>query len=108
MYTDEITYSMNPFLEEHGYPVDEFGDIYTSPTYAEVLDWLKEEKGIDIILNPFFTYALKNHTAYTWEIKYIKDDKIVSIEETYVSGPYGGSFNPTMDAAIKYALENLC
>lgn len=101
---------MNPILEKYGYPVDEFGDIYTSPTYAEVLDWLKEEKGIDIILDPFFTFSLKNRTAYNWEIRYIKDEKFVSVKEAdvYVSGPFGGSFNLTLDEGIKYALENIC
>ena len=86
----------------------EYGCTLFLPTYSEVFEWFASEKGIIITLEPFFTMALGGHTAYTWKVSY-PDGKLpvmVSITEMdkWKKGSLGGSFCPTADAAIEFAM----
>ena len=83
------------------------GNRYRIPTYGEVFDQFSSKRGIVITLEPFFTYSLKGHIAYTWKISYQSDEgKLESIteEDTYTSGAFGGSFCLTANDAIEFAI----
>lgn len=87
--------------------VADWDDIVPAPTYADVFEWFSIEKGIIITLEPFFTFALKGNTAYTWKVSYPSDEgKLTSIteEDTYTYGSFGGSFCLTANTAIELAI----
>ena len=95
-----------PGPDEEGW---EDGDIYQIPTYGEVFDWFTYNKKIIIILEPFFTYSLRDHIAYNWKIYYMDPELGLVLrteEDEYQSGNgYGGSFKLTANAAIESAMR---
>ncbi len=100
-YTEHLPANLSKELTE-------YGCTKFLPTYCEVFEWFSTEKGITITLEPFFTMALGGHTAYTWKISY-PDEKLpvlksVSEMDMWKSGSFGGSFCPTADAAIEFAM----
>ena len=40
------------------------GKYYLAPIYADVIDWLFDEKNVVIKFDPVFTFSTKNHMAY--------------------------------------------
>ena len=40
------------------------GKYYLAPIYADVIDWLFNEKNVVIKFDPVFTFSTKNHMAY--------------------------------------------
>ena len=104
------TYDGKPYFDvpSQGEPGWADGDRYRIPTYGEVFEWFSQERGIVITLEPFFTMALGGHTAYTWKISY-PDEKMPALKnisemDMWKSGSFGGSFCPTADAAIEFAM----
>ena len=90
----------------------DFGYHMDFVTYGQVFDWLSNEKGIVITLEPFFTFGLQGNFAYTWKISYVskEDAKLVTITEEDVmrpGDPLGGSFATTADDAIEYVMYDL-
>ena len=88
--------------------VADWDDIVPAPTYADVFEWFSIEKGIIITLEPFFTFALKGNTAYTWKVSFPNEDdsnmKEITEALLWNSGPLGGSFCLTANAAIEFAI----
>lgn len=86
----------------------EDGDRYQIPTYGEVFDWFSRVKKINIILDSFFTYSLKDHIAYNWKIYYLDSEDGLMLrteDDEYKPGDgYGGSFKLAADAAIESAM----
>ena len=84
-------------------------EIVPAPTYAEVIDWFVNTKNIIIILDPFFTYSLRDHIAYNWKIYYLDGEKnliLVTENDEYTSDKgYGGSFKLTANDAIMRAAK---
>lgn len=87
-------------------------EIVPAPTYAEVFDWFANEKGVIIQMKPFFTFALRSHIAYTWIVSSLDHKNLgrpvirnVGEGDVYDGKEgFGGSFKPTANAAIEYAM----
>lgn len=137
-YTEHVPFELGVKLKEYGYwnpgctyessyngpcyfktkrfykdgVVANWNDITPAPTYAEVFDWLANEKGVIIQMKPFFTFALKSHIAFTWIVSYLDHKNLggpvirnVGEGDVYDGKEgFGGSFKLTANAAIEYAM----
>lgn len=130
-YTDTIPVDLARKLLDWGYPIYKYGiggydgkpcfdipgpdepgwedgDRYQIPTFGEVFDWFANKKKILIVLEPWFTYALRDHIAYNWKIYYTDPESGLILrteEDEYKPGDgYGGSFKLTATAAIESAM----
>lgn len=121
MYSDRISFDLARKISDLRIATDQYydrsgnidipGDYFDcdvpAPTYGEVFDWLKEERGIYVWLESMFTYAFMDRMAYTWKMAYVEYDEMMVITEEDVwdsSKGFGGSFGVTADAAIEYVL----
>lgn len=105
-YNGPCYFKSKKFYEEG--VVAPWDDIIPAPTYAEVIDWFVNEKGIIIILDPFFTHSLKGNIAYNWKIYYLDDGYLIlqtEGDEWDSSKGYGGSFKLTANDAIESAMK---
>lgn len=75
-------------------------DAYYIPTQAQVTKWLREEKGVAII--PVISSILDNK-KFLWDIKIV----VANTGETYSQGWTYEKLESSVQAAIKYVLENL-
>ncbi len=105
------TYDGKPYFDIPGYdePGWADGNRYQIPTYGEVFDWFTYNKKIIIIIEPFFTYSLRDNIAYNWKIYYMDPELGLVLrteEDEYKPGDgYGGSFKLTATAAIESAMK---
>ena len=134
-YTEVISVTLAKKLLDWGYPLYKYGlggydgapcfDIpgpdepgwedgsrYMIPTFGEVIDWFANKKKILIVLEPFFTYSLRDNIAYTWKIYYVDPEFGLALRteendwtEKGYKGGYGGSFKLTATAAIESAMS---
>lgn len=109
VYDDGAPYFDDPGPDEEGWAD---GHRYRIPTFAEVVDWFANEKRILIVLEPFFTYSLRDHIAYNWKIYYLDPELnlVLRTEEdewrkNMGKDGYGGSFNLIASAAIESAMR---
>lgn len=75
------------------------GDYYYAPTYADVLDYLFEDK-IIIKLDPCFTYALNNNVAFYWQVLKVDKDN-GKLEVLFEDNQEMYSFELAMETIIK-------
>ena len=105
------TYDGKPCFDIPGYgePGWADGNRYQIPTYGEVFDWFTYNKKIIIILEPFFTYSLRDNIAYNWKIYYMDPELGLVLrtedDEYKPYDGYGGSFKLTANAAIESAMR---
>ena len=83
------------FIEDDGRGgfYDDKENWISCPTHQMAMAWLREEKNIHIDF-----YYLPIHKKYMWSIVETKDSKGTGSKELY---------EDTVEAALKYALENL-
>lgn len=104
---------------EIGYPLEEVDPIegdwwyvedcedtqiyYSNITWAEVFDWLTYN-GIFITFKPWFTFALRDHVCYTYQISYIDEGNgsLIRTKETEEAS----SFNLAAIASIEEVMKS--
>ena len=98
---DDIRYCCND------YPSDHNGDILrefeiSAPTISQVLKWLREEKDIDLVINPVFFYDSVLGKMREYECKVFAS----SLNEPEHCG-YHEEWEQAALAGIEYILDNL-
>lgn len=104
---------------EIGYPLEEVDPIegdwwyiedcedtqiyYSNITWAEVFDWLTHN-GIFIAFKPWFTFALRDHVCYTYQISYIDETEGRLIRA--VESEEASSFNLAAIASIEEVMKS--
>lgn len=101
-YTDTIPLSLAEKLKEKGMPMEEDGKSiidWKVPTYAATIDWLMSERGLHIIVEPYWDFAEEViDTTYEWSV--VKSGTI------HADTPYShcDTWHEAADAAIEKAL----
>lgn len=104
---------------EIGYPLEEVDPIegdwwyiedcedtqiyYSNITWAEVFDWFTHN-GIFITFKPWFTFALRDHVCYTYQISYIDETEGRLIRA--VESEEASSFNLAAIASIEEVMRS--
>ena len=126
---DIVPFELAKKLKEKGYPQRTFGDYdmigstyfedgryykdgcicnkndaYTAPQIHQVLKWLREEKKIYIVTDPFPSYSNVNNVTWVYKLKYNNDGDSINFKESLFSF---GSYEEATTAGIEYALNNL-
>lgn len=82
-----------------------YSSYVDAPTISQILKWLREEKEIYIIIEPYPTMSTKNKICWSWHFKWNSDgvymDNIFSDNKSYTT------FEEAALAAIKYVSDNL-
>lgn len=78
---------------------------YTAPTISQVLKWLREEKEIYIVIEPFPTMATKNKICWGWSFKWHSDG--IYIDHTFADDASYATYEEAAIAGIEYVLDNL-
>ena len=78
---------------------------YTTPTIPEVLKWLREEKEIYLVIQPFPTMATKNKICWSWDIKRNSDG--VYIEHTSTDDMTYATYEQAALTGIEHVLDKL-
>lgn len=80
-------------------------NICSAPTQSLLQRWLREEKGIHITIESEPTITTDSNMCYQWSVNWDSDgvyyDTYCCSEEEYPT------YEPALDDALKYALENL-
>ena len=94
------------FISDIGaYEKEYFGENITAPTISQVLKWLREEKKIYIVIQPFPTMATKNKICWSWDFKWNSDGAY--IEHTFPDDVTYTTYEQAVLAGILYVLNNL-
>ena len=80
-------------------------DCVMAPTISQVLKWLRDEKGIYIIIQPYSTMAFENKVAWDWSFKYKSNGAFM--EHAYPSWESYETYEQTAIKAIEFVLDNL-
>jgi hypothetical protein len=103
IYSDECTIK---YLSDVGaYEEDYYGEHIPCPTIDEVLRWLREEKKIYIIIQPFPTMSTKDKTSWSWSVKKHSDG--IDIKHSFLDNNEYISYEQAALAGIKHMLDNL-
>lgn len=78
---------------------------YTAPTISQVLKWLREEKEVYIVIEPFPTMATKNKICWGWSFKWHSDG--IYIDHTFADDASYATYEEAELAGINYVLDNL-
>ena len=98
-------YSMAETIDE-AYSFEDFDEHdCVCPTISQVLKWLREEKEIYIVIQPFPTMATKNKICWSWDFKRNSDGAY--IEHTSPDDVTYSTYEQASLAGIDYILENL-
>lgn len=76
-----------------------------APTISQVLEWLREEKEIYIVIQPFPTMATKNKICWSWDFKWNSDG--MYIEHAFPDDVTYTTYEQAALAGIEYVLDNL-
>ncbi len=126
---DFVSFETAKKLKEKGYPQRYFGeysmagacyfndgrfyedgcianveDCCTAPTISQVLKWLREEKKIYVIVEPFPSYSNINNVTWIYKLKYNSDGDSLNFKESLFSFE---TYEEAALAGISYVLENL-
>ena len=125
MIHEEIcTYEVCKLAKEKGFPQDVFGtcemksscylkdgryykdgciypieNAYTAPTQSLLQRWLREEKAIAIVLQPY-SYNIQRR-VYTWIYEIWADNNFEKTSKSFKT------YELALEDSLKYALENL-
>jgi hypothetical protein len=98
-------YSMAETIDE-AYLFEDFDEHdCVCPTISQVLKWLREEKEIYIVIQPFPTMATKNKICWSWDFKWNSDG--VYIEHMSPDYVTYSTYEQAALAGIEYILGNL-
>lgn len=98
-------YSMAETIDT-AYSFEDFDDRdCVCPTISQVLKWLREEKEIYIIVEPFPTMSTKNKICWSWSFKWKSDGAY--IEHTFADDEGYSTFEQATLAGIEYVLDIL-
>ena len=76
-----------------------------APTISQVLKWVREEKKIYIVIQPFPTMVTKNKICWSWDFKWNSDGAY--IEHTFPDDVTYTTYEQAALAGIEYVLDNL-
>lgn len=76
-----------------------------APTINHVLEWLRMEKEIFIIIQPFPTIATKDKICWSWHYKWNSDG--VYMDSTFPDDLNYMTYEKSAIAGIEYVLDNL-
>ena len=91
-------------LWTNNFPVPSYisGEVYSCPTHQLAMAWLREEKNIFIVIEPHaYNYIDEKNSSYDYSLW---------IGDNYYENPSKEdfpSYEETVEAALKYCLENL-
>ena len=80
-------------------------DNYDAPTISQVLEWLREQKEIYIVIQPFPTMATKNKICWSWDFKWNSDGAY--LEHTFPDNVTYATYEKAAIAGIEYVLDNI-
>lgn len=103
IYSDECT--IRYLWDTGAYDKEYYGENIPCPTINEVLDWLRKEKEIFIIVEPFPTTATKNKICWCWHYKWNSDG--VYMDSTFPDDLDYMTYEKAAIAGIEYVLDNL-
>lgn len=130
MNHEEIcTYEVCKLAQEKGFPQDVFGsyemksscylkdgryykdgcicpieEAYTTPTQSILQRWLREEKGVHIVIESEPTTTTSSNMLFQWIINYNSDGECYDCYNDIRAYP---SYEKTLESALKFTLENL-
>ena len=81
------------------------GKTFEAPTYAEVLDYLKETYGVLIKFYPVYTFSTKDHIAY-YITAYKLNKHDCKLEEYYKDDLYMYTLECGIETVLKEVLED--
>ena len=80
---------------------------YLCPTHQMACAWLREEKNIVIVIEPHaYDYTNEKTSSYVFSI-WIGDNYIETYSNSKLRGISYLTYEDTVEAALKYSLENL-
>lgn len=82
----------------------EIDELFTAPTYYEVFEWLREEKGVYVSIETFPTFSTKNKVHFCYTIKTESDGsnmKVIESEYTY------GNYEEAERECVEYVLDKI-
>ena len=98
-------YSMAEAIDE-AYSFEDFDEYdCVCPTISQVLKWLREEKEMYIVIQPFPTLVTKNKICWGWTFKGNSDG--VYIDHTFPDDVNYATYEQAAIAGIEYVLNNL-
>lgn len=80
-------------------------EAYTAPTISQALKWLRDEKKIYIISQPFASMATTDKVVWSWHWKHNSDGEFIDI--TYSDDTSYISYEEASVAGINYVLDNV-
>lgn len=110
----ECAYIMEDDEEEENYVVGdrehiEFIPDYlqtmAAPTISQVLKWLREEKEIYIVIEPFPTMSTKNKICWGWNFKWNSDGAY--IDHTFADDVSYATYEEASLTGIEYVVNNM-
>lgn len=75
------------------------------PTISQVLKWLREEKGIYVVIEPFPTMATKNKVHWSWSVKRYSDGAYFG--HSVVDATTYATYEQATLAAIEYVVDKI-
>ena len=88
------------------YDYEDFDEFdYIAPTISQVLKWLREEKNIYIISQPFASMDTTDKVVWGWHWKHNSDGEFIDV--TYSDETSYISYEEASVAGINYALDNV-
>lgn len=75
-----------------------------APTIEQALKWLREEKKIYIVTDPFPSYSNVNNVTWVYKLKYNSDGNSINFKESIFCFE---SYEEATTAGIEYALNNM-
>lgn len=79
-------------------------DCCTAPTISQILKWLREEKKIYVIVEPFPSCSNINNVTWIYKLKYNSDGDSLNFNESLFSFE---TYEEAALAGISYVLDNL-
>lgn len=103
IYSDECT--IKHIWDIGAYDEEYYGENIPCPTISEVLKWLREEKKIYIIIQPFPTMSTQDKISWSWSVKKHSDG--IYIEHSFPDDNEYILYEQAAIAGIEYVLDNL-
>jgi hypothetical protein len=92
---DFVTFKISKKLKEKGFPLVDY-----IPTISQVLKWLREEKEVDLVIEPIFCYDKNIHREYGVRVF------VPSLNKPVQCG-YFDKWEKASIAGIEYVLDNI-
>ena len=112
----ETLESYADFPLKEGFVKYAYSNIVDAPTTDQVLEWLRDEKNVNVSVQPYFTPSTKNNIMWGWEILLM--GKVIDCKNTLYTVSQNNftklasancceSYDDACVDAIEFAIDNL-